>query len=160
MMGRLSDLLRLTFQRAPDAEVPLASELEWLGWYLDIMQLRFGDRLTVARDIAPETLRLAVPRLVLQPLVENALTHGAAMQAGPATVTIAACRDGDRLRLSVADDGPGLAGEPATALTSGVGLSNTVARLRVLYGDQGCLTLRRPATGGLLATLDLPARPA
>jgi two-component system, LytTR family, sensor kinase len=160
MMGRLSDLLRLTFQRAPDAEVALASELEWLGWYLEIMQLRFGGRLTVTRDIAPDTLKLAVPRLALQPLVENALTHGVAKQAGPATVTIAARRDGDRLRLSVADDGPGLAGEPAAALTAGVGLSNTAARLRALYGDQGRLTLNRPAMGGLLVTLDLPARPA
>ncbi len=158
MMGRLSDLLRLTFQHAPDAEVPLASELEWLGWYLEIMQLRFGDRLTVERDIAPEALRLVVPRLVLQPLVENALTHGAAKRAGPATVRIAARREGDRLCLSVADDGPGLAGEPASALTSGVGLSNTVARLRALYGEQGSLTLGKPATGGLLVTLDLPAR--
>ncbi len=158
MIGRLSDLLRLTFQRAPDAEVALASELEWLGWYLDIMQLRFGDRLTVVRDIPAETLKYVVPRLVLQPLVENALTHGAAKQAGPATITIAARRDGDRLRISVTDDGPGLAGEPAAALTSGVGLSNTVGRLRALYGDQSRLALERPAAGGLRVVLDLPAR--
>jgi signal transduction histidine kinase len=159
MMGRLSDLLRLTFQHAPDAEVTLASELEWLGWYLDIMQLRFGDRLSVERNIAPDTLKLAVPRLALQPLVENALTHGAAKHAGPATVRIDAHRDGDRLLLSVSDDGPGLASEPATALGSGIGLSNTTARLRVLYGEQGRLTLARPPAGGLQVTLDLPARP-
>lgn len=158
MMGRLSDLLRLTFQRAPDAEVALASELEWLGWYLDIMQLRFGDRLTVVREIPADTLKFMVPRLVLQPLVENALTHGAAKQAGPATITIGAHRDGDRLRISVSDDGPGLAGEASAALTAGVGLSNTVARLRVLYGDQSRLTLDRPAAGGLRVVLDLPAR--
>ena len=158
MMGRLSDLLRLTFQRAASAEVPLAGEIEWLGWYLEIMQLRFGDRLTVHQAIAPETLALAVPRLVLQPLVENALTHGAAKHAGPAAITIAARRDGDRLRLTVADDGPGITGDPARALASGVGLSNTVARLSALYGEQGRLTIENVASGGLLVALDLPAR--
>lgn len=158
MMGRLSDLLRLTFQRTASAEVALAAELEWLGWYLEIMRLRFGDRLTVRQTIAPDTTALAVPRLLLQPLVENALTHGAAKHAGPATVTIAARREGDRLRLTVADDGPGIGGDPAGALASGVGLSNTVARLRALYGDQGRLTIENGAGGGLLVTLDLPAR--
>ncbi|MEO8138193.1 MAG: histidine kinase [Gemmatimonadota bacterium] len=160
MMGRLSDLLRLTFQRAPRAEVPLAGELEWLGWYLEIMQVRFGDRLTVRQAIAPDTTALAVPRLVLQPLVENALTHGAAKHAGPATVTIAARRDGDRLRVTVTDDGPGIDGDPAQALTSGVGLSNTAARLKALYGDAGQIALANLPAGGLVVTLDLPARPA
>jgi signal transduction histidine kinase len=160
MMGRLSDLLRLTFQRSPSAEVPLAGELEWLGWYLEIMQLRFGDRLTVRRTIAPDTAQLAVPRMVLQPLVENALTHGAARHAGPASVTIATRRDGERLRLTVTDDGPGITGDPARALTTGVGLSNTVARLQALYGGQARLRLENAATGGLVASIDLPARPA
>jgi signal transduction histidine kinase len=158
MMGRLSDLLRLTFQRAPSAEVSLAGELEWLGWYLEIMQLRFGDRLTVRQEIAPDTTQLAVPRLVLQPLVENALTHGAGKQAGPATVCISARRDGDRLRVSVADDGPGIPGDPARALTAGVGLSNTLARLHALYGERGRMTIENRPAGGLLVNLDLPAR--
>jgi LytS/YehU family sensor histidine kinase len=158
MMGRLSDLLRLTFQRAPSAEVSLAGELEWLGWYLEIMQLRFVDRLTVRQEIAPDTTQLAVPRLVLQPLVENALTHGAAKQAGPATVCISARRDGDRLRVSVADDGPGIPGDPARALTAGVGLSNTLARLHALYGERGRMTIENRPAGGLLVNLDLPAR--
>jgi LytS/YehU family sensor histidine kinase len=158
MMGRLSDLLRLTFERAPSGEVALSEEVEWLGWYLEIMQLRFGDRLTIVRRFAPDTTRLAVPRLLLQPLVENALTHGAAKHAGPATVTVSSWREGDLLRLSVADDGPGLAGDPDLALVSGVGLSSTVARLRALYGDAGRLQLERDATGGVLASIEIPAQ--
>ncbi len=160
MLSRLSDLLRLTFERAPAPEVPLEGELEWLGWYLEIMQFRFGDRLTVRQEIAPDTRRLAVPRLVLQPLVENALTHGAARHAGPASVTIAAHREGERLYLVVSDDGPGIAGDPSRMLVSGVGLSNTVARLQVLYGTDAQIALENLAAGGLAVRLDLPARAA
>ena len=157
MLGRLSDLLRLTFQRSPEPEVTLAEELEWLGWYLQIMQLRFGDRLTLRQEVAPDTLELAVPRLLLQPLVENALRHGAARRAGPATVAICSRRDGDMLRLAVEDDGPGV-DDPATAMGSGVGLSNTAERLRTLYGNTGGLTLTNRAEGGLLVVVQLPAR--
>ena len=160
MMGRLSDLLRLTFAPSQTTEVPLSAELEWLGWYLEIMQLRFGERLTVQQEIAPATVGLAVPRLLLQPLVENALKHGAAKRAGPSTVTIAACLEGDRLRLRVGDDGPGFAGDPALAISGGVGLSNTAARLRARYGDRASLRLENKAGGGLLVTLDLPAEAA
>jgi two-component system, LytTR family, sensor kinase len=157
MLGRLSDLLRLTFQRAPDPEVPLADELEWLGWYLQIMQLRFGDRLTVSQQIAPDTLTLAVPRLILQPLVENALKHGPARHAGPASVTIAAQRDGARLRISVSDDGPGM--EPSGAGNgNGLGLTNTAERLQTLYRAEGRLLLGNRPEGGLTATVELPAR--
>lgn len=157
MMGRLSDLLRLTFDHPVAPEVPLGEELEWLGWYLEIMQLRFGDRLTIRQEICPGTESVAVPRLVLQPLVENALKHGAAKHAGPSTIVLAATRVGDRLRVSVEDDGPGVADHGA-ALSSGVGLSNTTERLRALYGAGAALTLHNRAGGGLTVTLDLPAR--
>jgi signal transduction histidine kinase len=157
MLGRLSDLLRLTFQRSPDPEVTLAEELEWLGWYLQIMQLRFGDRLTLRQEIAPETLSLAVPRLLLQPLVENALRHGAARRAGPATVAVSARRDGDALELTVEDDGPGV-DDPATAIGNGVGLANTAERLRTLYGSAGGLTLANRPEGGLIAAVQVPVR--
>ena len=158
MLGRLSDLLRLTFARTPDPEAPLHSELEWLGWYLELMQLRFGGRLTIRQEIQRETLNLAVPRLILQPLVENALRHGAAKRAGPAELMITAFRSGDRLRLSVVDDGPGLSDQTGAG-QNGVGLSNTSERLRVLYGEAGSFSLSNRPEGGLAATIELPARP-
>lgn len=157
MLGRLSDLLRLTFQRSPELEVSLKEELEWLGWYLQIMQLRFGDRLTIQQRIAPEALSLAVPRLLLQPLVENALKHGPARRAGNATVAITADRTSAGLRLTVVDDGPGLP-DPAHPNGNGVGLSNTAERLRTLYGESGRLVLRNRVEGGLIAAVELPAR--
>lgn len=157
MLGRLADLLRLTFSRSSAPETSLREELEWLGWYLEIMQLRFGDRLTVKLEIEPDAPALAVPRLILQPLVENALRHGAAKRAGPATVRISAGRTGDRLSLAVQDDGPGVA-DPDAALRKGVGLSNTAERLRALYGEAGSFRLTNRPEGGLVATIELPAR--
>lgn len=156
MLGRLSDLLRLTFRKEEDGpEVPLARELEWLGWYLEIMQLRFGDRLTIAQEIDPAALGVPVPRLLLQPLVENALTHVVSKRAGPATITISARVEGDRLRLSVIDDGPGVA-DPAATLRNGVGLPNTVERLRVLHGSNASLTLVNRTEGGLEVIVEIP----
>lgn len=147
MLGRLSDLLRLTFRKEDDGPtVPLGRELEWLGWYLEIMQLRFGDRLTIRQEIDPAVLQAQVPRLLLQPLVENALTHVVAKRAGPAIITIIGRREGEQVRLSVIDDGPGVE-DPAATLKNGVGLSNTVERLRVLYGDDARLQLLNLATG-------------
>jgi signal transduction histidine kinase len=154
LLGRLADLLRLSFSRPGEPLVALADELKWLGWYLEIMQLRYGDRLTVCLEVAANTLDLAVPRLILQPLVENAIKHGAARRAGPATVTIAAARAGDRLRLTVLDDGPGLGDHAA----GGVGLTNTRERLRALFDDTAGLVLVNRAGGGLEARIDLPAR--
>ena len=157
MLGRLADLLRLTFQSAGDPEVPLSAELEWLGWYLEIMQLRFGDRLTVRHEIEPEVLGALVPRLILQPLVENALRHGASQNAGPASVTILARRYRQWLQLTVLDDGPGVP-DPELAVGTGVGLSNTAERIRALYGEQGRFTLENRAEGGVAATIQLPLR--
>jgi signal transduction histidine kinase len=155
MLGRLSDLLRLTFRKEEEGpEVPLSRELEWLGWYLEIMQLRFGDRLTIRQEIDPAVLSKPVPRLILQPLVENALTHVVAKRAGPATVTIAARLEGGRLRLSVIDDGPGVS-DPDATVRNGVGLSNTTERLRVLYGEAARLQLINHANG-LEVAMQLP----
>ena len=82
MISRLSDLLRLTFDRSGAARVSLQEELEFLQKYLEIEQTRFQDRLTVKFDIDPDTLDADVPRLILQPLVENAIKHGMSPKPG------------------------------------------------------------------------------
>ena len=86
MISRLSDLLRITFARSGAARVPLQEELEFLQKYLEIEQTRFQDRLTVSYEIDPDTLDAEVPRLILQPLVENAIKHGIAPRSGPGTI--------------------------------------------------------------------------
>jgi two-component system, LytTR family, sensor kinase len=155
MISRLSDLLRMTFERSGAACVPLHEELEFLQKYLEIEQTRFQDRLTVGYEIDPDTLDAAVPRLILQPLVENAIKHGIAPRSAPGTIRIAASRDGDVLRLEVRDNGLGLSGGPRTTLHSGIGLSNTRARLQCLYGTAQRMAFS-DAGQGLTVELSFP----
>lgn len=154
MIARLSELLRQTIDRKATDEVTLAEELGLLRRYIEIMEVRFQGRLRVEMDVADEALPALVPNLVLQPIVENALEHGAARAAGEGRIVIAARRDGDRLRLSVRDNGPGIAGQAE----SGVGLANTRARLGELYGTDAALTLGAAEGGGALVEIVLPFR--
>jgi two-component system, LytTR family, sensor kinase len=135
MISRLSDLLRLTFDRSGAKRVPLQEELEFLQKYLEIEQTRFQDRLTVRFEIDPETLDAEVPRLILQPLVENAIQHGIAPRSSPGEVQVASGREDGRLWLEVRDDGVGLNPGARARLRSGIGLANTRDRLACLYGD-------------------------
>ena len=134
MISRLSDLLRLTFDRSGAARVSLQEELEFLQKYLEIEQTRFHDRLTVRFDIDPDTLDAEVPRLILQPLVENAIKHGVSPKPGAGLVQISTRRQGENLWIEVSDNGVGLSAGARAQLRSGVGLSNTRGRLECLYG--------------------------
>jgi two-component system, LytTR family, sensor kinase len=153
-LSRLSDLLRMTFAGAGSSRVSLHDELEFTGKYLEIEQTRFQDRLTVTYEIDPDTLDAAVPRLILQPLVENAIKHGIAPRSAPGIIRIAARKDGDTLRLEVGDNGAGLAGG-RSQLHTGVGLSNTRARLEVLYGTDQSLSIA-DSRFGLTVELSFP----
>ena len=155
MISRLSDLLRLTFDRSGAAKVPLQEELEFLEKYLEIEQTRFQDRLTVNYNIEADTLDAEVPRLILQPLVENAIKHGVSPRTGLGSVEIASRRDGDHLWLEVADNGVGLTGTARTQLRSGVGLANTRDRLECLYGD-GQLLEFAERENGLTVRIRIP----
>ena len=135
MISRLSDLLRITFSRSGAACVPLHEELEFLQKYLEIEQTRFQDRLTVESEIDPDTLDAEVPRLILQPLVENAIKHGVAPRSAPGRISISSRTEGNQLCLTVRDNGPGLSGDARAGLHEGVGLSNTRDRLECLYGS-------------------------
>jgi signal transduction histidine kinase len=154
-IARLSDLLRDTLQDDARAEVTLDEELAFVRRYLAIEALRFGDRLRVTFDVPPALGDARVPRLVLQPLVENAIRHGLGRRAAAGRVTIAALRDDERLLLTVRDDGPGLHGE-SSAGADGVGLANTRNRLAALYGDRASLALATAAEGGAVVTVSLP----
>jgi two-component system LytT family sensor kinase len=155
MISRLSDLLRITFSRSEAACVSLHEELEFLQKYLEIEQTRFQDRLTVDYEIDPDTLDAEVPRLILQPLVENAIKHGVAPQTRPGVVSVGARRDGERLLLTVRDNGVGLTGGTRARLDGGVGLSNTRDRLECLYGVNQALNFLE-STPGLTVEMQLP----
>jgi signal transduction histidine kinase len=135
MLVGLSDLLRQTLDNAGKQEVRLDEELEWLELYLKLQQIRFSDRLQVSIHAAPDTLDALVPNLITQPLVENAIRHGLAPRAAPGSVSLSAQRRNGRLEVSVCDDGVGLPEDWRLANSKGLGLLNTEARLRQLYGS-------------------------
>ncbi len=154
MLVNLSDLLRLTLPPAAAAQHALQEELAGLQLYLNIMKARFADKLQVEFDLAAETKTALVPAFLLQPLVENAIHHG--MQSlHPVIVMIQAQQEDHRLKLTVQDNGPGIAA-PGQALRHGVGLSNTAERLEKLYGASHRFSLQNRASGGLQVTIEIP----
>lgn len=162
MLARLGELLRATLADPGSQEVTLRRELAFLTPYLEIEQARLGDRLKRTVDVPEELHGARLPYLLLQPLVENAIRHGIAPRLETGRLDVRVRRRGDRLELEVSDDGPGL--PPGKVLTEGIGLSNTRARLRGLYGDDHSLLLLPGACGGLTISVSLPyrveARPA
>jgi signal transduction histidine kinase len=155
MISRLSDLLRLTFDRSGAPGISLQDEIEFLQKYLEIEQTRFHDRLTVKFDIDPETLDAEVPRMILQPLVENAIKHGVSPKPGNGLVQIAARRQGEHLWVEVSDNGVGLSAGARAQLRNGVGLSNTRDRLECLYGAAHRIEFSDGAKG-LAVRLEIP----
>ncbi|MDQ3751045.1 MAG: histidine kinase [Acidobacteriota bacterium] len=157
MTARLGDFLRMTLENVGTSEVTLKREIEFLECYLDIEKVRFGRRLTTNIEIAPEVLNCRVPNLILQPLVENAIRHGIAPNAAAGQINIRAARENGWLKITVADNGKGIENDKLNKiLTSGLGLSNTQARLEQLYGANFRFELQNAKKGGLLATLNLP----
>ena len=154
MLLKLAALLRHALDRSGRQKVPLGEELEFLGKYLDLEQMRFGSRLTVERDIEPAALEASVPNLLLQPLVENAIKHGFEPQARPGKIRITARIVGERLRLEVEDDGKGL--PEGQSIREGVGTANSKARLAQLYGQNASLSLERGILGGVKAIVEMP----
>ena len=156
MLALLGDLLRDSFEKISAQEVSLKQELGFLEKYLEIEKTRFRDRLSVDTEIDPEVLDAEVPNLILQPLVENAIRHGIARRREPGHIRLAAWRDRDRLELRVRDNGPGLSSEGELLERSGVGLANTQARLRQLYGATHRFELLTPESGGVEVALSIP----
>src|SRR5882724_10498994 len=158
MIARLGDFLRLTLDHSDQQLVTLKEETEFLRCYLDIEQVRFGDRLAVDFQIEPATLGAEVPHLILQPVVENAIQHAIAPHATPGRIEIAATRRDDLLRLEVRDSGPGL-GRPGNGNEGhGVGLSNVRARLERLFGSNFSLEMANGLSRGLTVTIEIPFR--
>jgi two-component sensor histidine kinase len=153
-ISRLADILRRSLDRGAVQEVTLREEIGFLDRYLDIERVRFGDRLTVERRLAPGVDDALVPTMLLQPLVENAIRHGVSARRGPARIEIDAARENGSLLLHVRDNGVGLKG--TEVVTMGIGLSNTRERLRQLYGDRQQLRLESIPEGGVDVQVVIP----
>lgn len=157
MITRLSELLRHSIDGASVPEVPLRQELELLGRYLDIMQVRFQGRLEVETRVDDRTLDSLVPNMILQPLAENAIRHGIERQTRAGRLVVETACEGETVILRVRDDGPGPSDDaPSDGRAGGVGVRNTIERLRQLYGDAGSFTLRADPDGGAVAEVRLP----
>jgi two-component system LytT family sensor kinase len=156
MLTRLSDLLRLTMQHRGQNEISLRDELALVGQYIEIMRVRFGDRLTVNHAIRPEALDALVPQFILQPLLENAFDHGIARTSGPGTIEIAALTVDGKLEISITDNGLNSNGSAAPAAKQGLGLTNTRRRLEQLYGPAQSISLEKLPERGTRVVVAIP----
>jgi sensor histidine kinase YesM len=151
-LGRLSGLLRAALDEHTE-EIPLAQEMDFVDDYLAIQRIRFADRLSVEKSIAPDTFDGLVPTMILQPIVENAIEHGVNAQRGEGHVNVRAVRENDSLIIEVRDSGPGFL--PATT-RDGIGLANTRARLEQLYGSHQCFEYGSALGGGASVRISIP----
>jgi two-component system, LytTR family, sensor kinase len=156
LINRLSGLLRRRL-RAHDHFVSLRDELSAVDEYLDIECVRFGPSLRVHKDLDPGTLDQIVPSMILQPLVENSIKHGLADKLGDRLITLRSHREGALTVLEVIDNGVGIdESRPGRPMSSGIGLSNVAERLRVIYGQQGRLSITSAPDQGTRVRLEIP----
>lgn len=125
--------------------------------YLAIESARFPDRLRARVAAGDDTLECAVPPLILQPIVENAVRHGISATSSAGRLDVFAERENGRLRLVVTDDGPGPSA-PTQRAGSGVGLKNTRERLAQLYGERGRLTIQDGEGAGTVVVIEVPVQ--
>ncbi len=157
-LSLLSDVLRAAVNAGDGHETTLGQELEFVGRYLEIERVRFGDRLRIAIDVPAELAAARVPTFILQPFVENSLKHGVLRDRGANQITIAASAADRMLRLAVHDDGRGL--PDAWTTTPGVGIRNARARLSRMYGDAAAISVANASTGpGVSVEIALPLMP-
>ncbi|MCF6226545.1 MAG: histidine kinase [Xanthomonadales bacterium] len=170
MITELSAFLRHSLDRNPTQKVSLQVELDNLNRYLSIEKVRFENRLRLHTEIDQQAWKALVPSLILQPLIENAVKFAIAESETGGSISLKAgiekaggAESSEVLLLQVIDDGPGLSQgqdinklQSATATKGGVGLSNTIERLQVLYGENGQLSSRNIEPHGLAVSIRLP----
>ncbi len=160
MIEQLGDLLRLSLEHADEPEIPLERELAFVDRYLRLQRARFGDRLEVDVHVDPNVLNALVPTFILQPLVENAITHGTSKRAQKGRIELEASSDGPRLRVRVRDNGAGLPSGWDIERSAGIGIANTRERLSHLYGEDQSLSVAAAPAGGVQVDLTLPLHAA
>ncbi|MCL4549320.1 MAG: histidine kinase [Bacteroidetes bacterium] len=155
MIADLSDLLRITFNKSGDKEQPLHKEIEMLNLYVDIMRMRFKDKLNLEIDTDTAASQCLVPVFILQPLVENSIRHSTE-SVEEISIKIKTSREEDKLVLTVRDTGPGVDETFKHENGNGIGLSNTASRLESLYGSSHQLTMGNLVEGGFEVKIIIP----
>ena len=156
MLARLSSFLRYTLANEPTAQVTLAQEVEQLKLYLEIEKMRFEDRLRPHFRIEAETIGARLPSLLLQPLVENAVKYAVTPSEDGADIWISATREGQAVRIEVADSGPGGGAGLVAIHSTGVGLANIQDRLSQAYGPAHGFTSKANERGGFSVIIEIP----
>lgn len=158
MIENLGTLLRHSMDCQESAGISLAQELALLDNYLAIQKVRFGRRIQVKVDAAPDVLSARVPSLLLQPLVENAIRHGIESRVTGGMIGVSAQRNGDQLEINVMDDGVGLPADWRMGISGGRGLRVTQERLAALYPETDAhrFTVNRREGGGTEIAIRLP----
>lgn len=151
MISRLGDLLRAAYDTDQELLVPLDRELQWLRGYAAMMAERFRGQLTFQLEVEPALDAIRVPRLLLQPIVENAFRHG--LRDGRGCLTVNVRRADTRLSYTIRDDG---VGPPHGQFSHGTGLSNVARRLQLLFAGDGQLTLAAREPHGTVVTVTFP----
>ena len=156
VVHQLSRILRRLLRKHENLTA-LRDELDFIADYLSIELVRFGEKLQYERDVAPETLDMMVPSMLLQPLVENCVKHGLSGKMEGGTIRIEARRVDGRLHLIVEDDGVGIP-EPqlATLLDRGIGVSNVSERLKVIYGGDFRMYIDSHVGRGTRIAIEVP----
>ena len=156
MLARLSSFLRYTLANEPTARVTLAQEVETLKLYLEIEKMRFEDRLRPHFRVEPETIGARLPSLLLQPLIENAIKYAVTPAENGADIWITATREGQAVRIEVADNGNGEGADIAASPSTGVGLANIRDRLSQAYGASHRFDTRKNEKGGFSVIIEIP----
>ncbi len=154
----LSDLLRVSLDMTNRQEIRLKEELDFMDKYLEIQKIRFKDRLNIEMNIQPETLDAAVPTLIIQPITENAISHGVLPHAENGFVNISSKLEENNLIIEVHDSGNGIKSKEEVENSNGYGLSVTRERLSLLYPENHMFELGKSPLGGLMVQIRLPFR--
>jgi sensor histidine kinase YesM len=153
-LAHLNAILKTTLSQGTPEKIPLARELEFIENYLAIEQIRFADRLKVEMKVTSAALDGLVPCFLLQPVIENAIRHGIAHLEEEGTIQTSIHRDGDTLRFTVRDNGPGLNGHSIPG--HGIGLRNTEQRLSHFYQNDYRFATMEPESGGFEVSITIP----
>jgi hypothetical protein len=156
MLANFVAYLRTALPQMRQDETTLAHEVDLARTYLDVLQVRMGERLRVSFDIPDKLAPLAFPPLALSTLTENAIKHGLNPLPEGGSIEISARSEGGQLKVSVADTGAGLRASGGT----GAGVANLRARLAALYGEAANLEVAANVPRGILATIAVPGRSA
>jgi two-component system, LytTR family, sensor kinase len=154
-INRIASFFRRTLDGTAEQWVPLERELEMATEYLAISKVRYGERLHVVEECAPEVKRVPVPTMLLQPLIENAVIHGIAEKRGNCALAVRCRQAADRLAIEIRDDGAGCA-----QFKEGTGLTNVRLRLQQLYGDNHAFTIESRPGDGTRVTITVPMQPS